>query len=196
MKLLALVFAVAFSGMAAQAADYANQHEQNTQWEFTGATNAAFNILSFGNDDGKNQKGTRSLSLDTLVGYFVMPDQLEVNLGLNASVTNDGSTTSTITPAIGLTYNFMDKPANAVYLRGLVGDLMTNNGSADPNYSQFMFKFALGKRFEIVHHVSWAPELSYSHYGSTTYTPTGGSETKINSIGVWTLTPFQFTVLF
>jgi hypothetical protein len=190
-SLIALLFA--FTCINAQAADMTAP-----QWELSGGTNAKFVINSTGsNAAGVSGPTTRNFNLTGQAGYFFMP-QWEVALNLNANINNaNGATTSSWPILVGLVYNFDSNVTNSIFVEGLVGLTILENGPGvnSPNYSLFTYKAGVGKRFAITSSISYKPEVTFG--GTTSKTVTvGNASATVASTTTWGIIPLQFSFIW
>jgi hypothetical protein len=172
--------------IAASANAFAAPESFQPKYEVGGGANS-----SLRDHDETGMNSTRTFSLNGQGDYFVTP-ALEVGAKIGVSITNsDDVTRSEFTVQVGPTYNFSDEIANAFFVQALVG-LDLNFRSKYPNYSEVAYTIAFGKRFEIIPHVTWKPQIALLGFGSGTQFTDG----DVSAIRNWTIIPFQFSLLF
>jgi hypothetical protein len=185
-NLLALALLVAM-GSSAKA------EEVHPSWEFSGGTGSAFTNSSISDSQsGMAGQSTRSFTINGEAAYFVAP-QVEVGVNLTILAFNaSASTSSVFTAMVGPTYNFCEDVSNSFYAKAYIGLGEFYNGTLGPNFSKVSYEFAVGKRFEIIPHVTYKPEIAYIGTGSGTLVTDGDVPATHN----WAVIPFQFALLF
>jgi hypothetical protein len=165
--------------------------EDAPTWEVTGGTSASYvhtNITGAAS-------GSHTWGLGTGLGYFFNNMyELGSTITFNAG-SNNGLSTKSFGLKVGPTFNFMGTPENAMFVTGQIGILMNGNGSSPsaPNSTQLAYTLGVGRRVEIVKHVTWSPEVAIVGVAKNTDSTTGivaPSTTQIQVI------PFQFSLLF
>jgi hypothetical protein len=186
--LLAVFAAFSFVGRV-QAADDVTTSGQTPTWEVTGSSDAAYIHT---NTSGQSS-GSNVWALQTGLGYFF---NSMYELGSTISFTDvsfSGNSVKSFGFQVGPTFNFMGTPENAMFLTGQIGVLLTGNGNNNPNSTQLAYTVGVGRRVEIVKHVTWSPEVAIVGVAKNTDSTTGivtPSSTNVEVI------PFQFSLLF
>lgn len=162
-------------------------------WEFVGASRAAVN---FGKSDAANARTSKEAAVSIGAGYFFSPQwELSSAVDINTTWPNGYFDYSLL---VGPTFNFCGDPSNAFYLGAKVG-IGSISSYFTTQYEYFhplMFTFSAGKRFEIVKHVTWAPQLTYYRQNAVTKTFPSGSVVTLNGYRSWNISLFRFAVLF
>jgi len=193
--ILLTVFAVfSFVNRAQAADDVTTTTGQTPTWEWTGNTAASYtHTTTSGN-------GSHSWNLGFGGNYF-FNNMYELGAtvafsdqsGILAGFSIPGVEIRTLSLLVGPTFNFMGSPENACFLTTQVGVLLTGNGNLAPNATQFDYFIGVGRRVEIVKHVTWKPEIAFTGTAKNTDSATGivtSSRTDLEVI------PFQFSLLF
>jgi len=192
--LIALVVVAALVSMNRAKADDATATAPTPTWEWTGSTAASYtHTTTSGN-------GAHSWNLGFGGNYF-FNNMYELGAtvafsdqsGILAGFSIPGVEIRTLSLLVGPTFNFMGSPENACFLTTQVGVLLTGNGNLAPNATQFDYFIGVGRRVEIVKHVTWKPEIAFTGTAKNTDSATGivtSSRTDLEVI------PFQFSLLF
>ncbi len=119
------------------------------------------------------------------IGYIV-GNNIEVVLTPSfKSESTGGTTTTTWGALLGVNYSFLSNDMNdAAFVQAQAGAAGTSATGAS---TMFMWTAAVGKRFPLVPHVNYAPQVSYSSQASSV---SGGSATTNFAI-----VPLQFTLM-
>jgi hypothetical protein len=166
----------------------ASAHGEGPTWEFSGNTSATWFHL-FG-ESGSN--ATNNISAGTTADYFLIP-ALEVGLLGSFSDTFESGSPAyyQLVLAAGPTFNFLgEDPDHSFFIEARAGALLSNQYVSTSKC--FYYLAGLGHRFELVHHVAWRPEVTFS-----------GNLSSTNSSGVTyaaskalSVIPFQFSLSF
>jgi opacity protein-like surface antigen len=160
-------------------------------WEIGGSTNGGF-ASTKSNYDGS--KATNVFGIGALAGYFFDANwEAQAQLGYY-NVSNDNG--HTLTFSVGPTYNFGMNPEDAVYLGAQIGiDSFNGGGTNSTTTTRFQWEVHAGKRFSLMEHVTWSPEIEYAHVSDKTDT-VGTTTTKTYGNQSWNFKIIQFTFLF
>jgi hypothetical protein len=187
MKTISKISAVCAVALSLNAVSFA----ADAQWElFTGGL-GSFDMRTSGTTAATTTVSSWGLvtpltAVTPTIGYMLGSGAFE--LLLNPVFNSDGATTATTTIGVqaGVAYNFGGNNAeDNFYARILVGFNSTSTGATSNLYLQEQVGF--GKRFKLVDHVSYAPEVSFRMINTSV--TVGAANTSIFSI-----VPVQFTM--
>jgi hypothetical protein len=161
--------------------------EDAPTWEVTGNSAAQYTH----NTTGGN--GSHSWSLGTGTSYF-FNNMYELGGTLAfADASANGLEARAFGLTVGPTFNFMGTPENAMFVTLQAGVLLIGRGNSGPNSTQFAYLVGVGRRVEIVKHITWSPEVTFSGQAKNTDSTTGFVTASSTSLGI---IPFQFSLLF
>jgi hypothetical protein len=165
-------------------------------YEVTGGSTASYSHTTSAG------QGSHSWNLATGVGYFFNNMyELGGTVAFN-SLSGNGNTTKKFAITVGPTFNFFGTPENAFFVTLQAGVQLTGLGSTTdgngntinlPNFTQFAYLAGIGKRIEIVKHVTWTPEVTLTGVLKNTDQASGSVDPSSTSFNI---IPFQFSVLF
>jgi hypothetical protein len=154
-------------------------------YEVTGSTAASYTHTTSGG------QGSHNWNVAGGVGYFFNSMyELDGTVGFT-DTSALGNETRNFSVLVGPTFNFMGAPENAVFVTLNAGVSLTGGGNNSPNFAQFAYLAGVGKRIEIVKHVTWKPELTFNGTLSNT-----NSGIKQNASTGFAIIPLQFAFLF
>lgn len=180
MKLLSTLFLLALAPIANAETEMSHHDDFAPTWEISGGAAANFAASSV-NDTTANQTYSVSGDLD----YFLMP---QVEFGTRAAFGvnhQSGVTTTALYVLLGPTYNFSTDIENSPFIQARAGILTVYTGTASPNSTAFAYMVALGKRFELVRHISFMPEVAFIG---------NGSSANAAATHAWMIIPVQFSL--
>jgi hypothetical protein len=163
-------------------------HGESPSWEFSGSTSATWFHL-FGNS-GSN--ATNTISVGTTADYFLIP-ALEVGLlaAFSDTFVSGSPASYQLILAAGPTFNFLgEDPDHSFFIEARAGAQLTNQYVSTSTC--FYYLAGLGHRFELVHHVAWRPEVTFS--GNLSSTNSSGLTYPASKL--LSVIPFQFSLSF
>jgi hypothetical protein len=186
MKKILLLFSLIFATCAAHAS------ELQPRWELSGSSSVSLGKQYFG--DGSN---TTSLSIGTRVTQFFTQQVAEfASAGFVWSgASNSGANVTSFSLVVGPEFNFSRDTQNSFYvLAG--GGLMSVNTGTPNSLTNYAFKYlvGLGRRVQIIEHVTWSPEFQLGGYTGSTATDGSNISTLNSSVG-WGFVPINFSVI-
>ena len=180
MKFLSVLFLLALAPLANAETEMNHHDDFAPTWEISGGAAANFAASSV-NDTTASQTYSVSGDLD----YFMLP---QVEFGTRASfgmVHQSGVTTTGLYVLLGPTYNFSSDIENSPFVQARAGIYTVYTGTSSPNSTAFAYMAALGKRFELVRHISFMPEVVF--VGNT-------SSANAAATHAWGIIPVQFSL--
>jgi opacity protein-like surface antigen len=192
MKLLLVVTSV-----VALFAASAYAEEAGPTWEVSGGAAASLSQTWVNATSTTSSTSDRSITLTGEADYFVMP-QVEVGLSVSAlDFISGGHASSQIILLAGPTYNFSTDIDNSIYATAKAGITLSYNGASISNTTAFTWLVGAGKRFQLVSHVSYMPEVLLVNTSSTTITSSDGGTSLTNpTTRQLEIVPLQFAFTF
>lgn len=142
-----------------------------------------------------NGSSTQTFSVGGTASRFFLP-QVEGTLGVSFLNFAPATTASPVLLVqAGPTYNLNSDIENSFFATVQAGIMWWNFTGSTPNITVFHYLAGVGKRFQIVDHVTWSPEFSVSGNPEATSTNSNGSNTLYSTF-TWTISLFQFSVIF
>ena len=166
----------------------------SASWELYGGANASFGVQERGSSFGSSTSSDVSIDLSFTGGYFLNP-QWELLLGVHTQVITASDGNTIFTPRAGLEYNFSEDTSNSLFIGALAGPSIEEIASSGNNYVVLSYWIHAGKRFALVDHVSWAPEVFVSGHSSGS-TTSGGTQWELGSLMQFGVQPLLISVLF
>ncbi len=187
MKKNAIKIGLLFSILSLSSFAYAD--EEKYEIFFNGLAGLNFNFAATQSTSVNFYSAT---ILPVTLSHFVTHN-LEVDLTPTFSYTSGaagaGSSTLGWGGLVGFTYSFMDDILNSPFFQAGIGyggaSYTTSATSATTTTNGLMWGVAAGKRFKIVDHVAYVPEVSYLN-----------SAAAGTTVGTLSIVPLQFSVLF
>jgi hypothetical protein len=181
MKFVSVLFLLALAPLAHAESDMMNHHDATVpMWEISGGAN-----LSIGANSTQGET-VYNYGLSGDVDYFLC-SHLEVGARIAINISHqDEDTTHAYTLLVGPTYNFSNDVENSVFVQGRAGIQVFTASDVDQT-THFAYLIDAGKRFEIVSHVSWMPEVAFAGVA-------GGQSAE--AVTGWQVIPVQFSFTF
>ena len=193
LKLSVAVLTAAFSVFSINCSKAAEMDTTAPAWaptlEFTANTSATY---LHNNTQGQ---GSHYWNISVGADYF-FNNMYELGGQLNFSdseVQGIAHPQKTFQFVVGPTFNFLGSPENACFVTTQAGVMLTGNGPDRENATNFAYFLGLGRRVEIVKHVTWKPEIALTGNTESTDDTTGYVQPASTNFEV---IPFQFSLLF